>query len=120
MSQDRLPSIPDGKARVSFGQTSKGQTKVILDVPTWRSRYDRFGRPQNVTKFKRLQTSDFELVSKLTHAIESGWFEVDSQGNQMLDLVNISYFDNSFKSGDTWINFSELVSADIAPVEGQH
>ena len=118
MSTDRIPSIPDGKAQVSFDKTTKGADKLVLSVPTWIQRWDRIGRLQLVTKYKRLQTSDPELVAKFAHMIESGWFELDSQGNHVVDLVNISYFDNSFKSGDTWINYSQLVTADIAPAEG--
>jgi hypothetical protein len=58
------------------------------------------------------------MVAKFTHMIESGWFELDSQGNHVVDLVNISYFDNSFKVGNDWINYSQLVTADVAPVVG--
>ena len=68
-----------------------------------------------------LSHSDWEIQYtsyKFANMIESGWFELDSQGNHVVDLVNISYFDNSFKSGDTWINYSQLVTADIAPAEG--
>jgi len=118
MSTDRIPSIPDGKAQVSFDKTTKGADKLVLSVPTWIQRWDKVGRPQLVTKYKRLQTSDQEMVAKFTHYIESGWFELDSQGNHVVDLVNISYFDNSFKSGNTWINYSQLVTADVAPVVG--
>lgn len=120
MSDNRLPSLPNGKARISFDKTAKGQVKVVLDLPTWLTRTDDFGRPRQVTKFKRVQSSDYEMVAKFQHAIESGWFTVDNQGNKFIDIINISYFDNSFKSGQTWVNFSELVSADIAPVEGSH
>ena len=58
MSTDRIPSIPDGKAQVSFDKTTKGADKLVLSVPTWIQRWDRIGRPQLVTKYKRLQTSD--------------------------------------------------------------
>ena len=118
MSTDRIPSIPDGKAQVSFDKTQKGTDKLVLSVPTWIQRWDRVGRPQLVTKYKRLQTSDAEMVAKFVHIIESGWFELDSQGNHVVDLVNISYFDNSFKVGNDWINYSQLVTADVAPVVG--
>lgn len=120
MSSNRLPSLPDGKARVSFDTTAKGASKVVVDIPTWITRTDNYGRPRQVTKFKRVQSSEYEMVAKFQHAIDSGWFEVDTQGSKFLDLVNISYFDNSFKAGESWVNFSELVTADIAPVEGSH
>lgn len=118
---DRLPSLPDGVAKVSFGVTNKGGKKLILDVPTWLMGYTKSGAPRPTTRNKRLQTSDSEMVAKFEHIIESGWFELDSQGNHIVKLINISYFDNSFQTQDkSWISFSQLVSADIAPVDGQH
>lgn len=118
---NRLPSLPDGIAKVSFGITNNGGKKLILDVPCWLMSYTKTGVPRPTIRNKRLQTSDSEMVAKFEHIIESGWFELDAQGNQEVKLVNISYFDNSFQTKDkSWINFSQLVSADIAPVDGQH
>ena len=118
---DRLPSLPDGIARVSFGTTNNGGKKLVLDVPTWLMGYTKSGAPRPTTRNKRLQTSDSEMVAKFEHAIESGWFELDSQGNKVVKLINISYFDNSFQTQNkTWINFSQLVSADIAPEISAH
>lgn len=120
MSNDRLPSLPDGKARVSFDKTAKGAIKVVLDIPTWLTKTDAYGKPKQTLKFKRVQTSDFELVRKFQHYCENSWFEVDNQDKMVMDLIDITYFDNSFKSGETWVNYSELVTAEIAPLEGSH
>ena len=118
---NRLPSIPDGKAQVSFDETARGASKVVLNIPTWLMGTDRFGAPTKITKFKRVQSSDSELVAKFIHAIDSGWFETDVNGNKFVDITNVTYFDNSFKTKDgAWINFSQLVTADIATVEGAH
>lgn len=118
---NRLPSIPDGIARISFGATDTNKEKLILDVPCWVIGYTKTGVPRTETKFKRLQTSDPELVAKFKHAVENGWYDTDTQGNMMVDVINISYFDTSFQTATKqWINFSKLVSADIAPVDSQH
>lgn len=118
---NRLPSLPAGKARVSFSTTNKGAKKVILDIPTWLQSVDNYGKPRTVTKFKKLQSSDYEVVAKFQRALESGWFieEQDGRGNKVtiMDLSNITYFDNSFQTKEgTWINFSQIVSADISEV----
>lgn len=118
---NRLPSLPAGKARVSFGTTTKGASKVILDIPTWLQSIDNYGKPRTLTKYKKLQTSNSDIVSRFQNALERGWFfeEADRQGNKVtiMDLSNISYFDNYFQTKEgNWVNFSELVTADISEV----
>ncbi len=117
---NRVPSLPDGGAKVSFGISASGGKKVILDVPCWVTGYTKTGMPRTNLKNKRLSTSDAELVAKFEHAIDSGWFELDSQGNHVVDLINITYFDNSFQKDNAWINFSQLLTADIAPLAETH
>lgn len=118
---NRLPSLPAGTARVSFSTTTKGARKVILDIPTWLMTNDRNGIPQTLTKYKKLQTSDFDIVARFQNALEKGWFleEIDRKGNKVtiMDLSNISYLDNYFQTKEgNWVNFSQLVTADISEV----
>jgi len=82
---NRLPSIPAGKARVSFDTTTRGAKKVILDIPTWLQTVDNNGAPRTVTKFKRLQTSDYEMVNRFANALERGWFleETNNKGDKV-------------------------------------